>query len=40
MPIVDLLSLIADEVFQLTDVIDELMSLKRTRTEYLVSAGK
>jgi hypothetical protein len=38
--IVDLLSMTADEVLQLTVVIDGLMSLNRTRSGYLVSAGK
>ena len=38
--IVDLLSMTADEVLQLAVVIDGLMSLNRTRTGYLVSAGK
>ena len=38
--IVDLLSMTAEEVLQLAVVIDGLMGLNRTRTGYLVSAGK
>jgi hypothetical protein len=38
--IVDLLSMTAEEVLQLTLVVDGLMGLSRTRSGYLVSAGK
>lgn len=38
--IVDLLSMTAEEVLQLTLGVDGLMGLNRTRTGYLVSAGK
>lgn len=38
--IVDLLSMTAQEILQLTMVVDGLMGLNRTRTGYLVSAGK
>jgi len=37
---VDLLSMTAEEVLQLTLVVDGLMGLNRTRAGYLVSAGK
>lgn len=38
--IVDLLSMTAHEILQLTMVVDGLMGLNRTRTGYLVSVGK